>query len=216
MRTRTLMCTMAAVVLAAGAAMAAEPPAAAPEGKEGKETKGGKKGKEDPQAMMAAYEKAGAPGEAHLTLKKFVGKWNVEMKSWMAPDQPPMESKGTAEVKPILGDRFVQLTLASTMMGKPFSGIGTTGYDNAKKKFVGTWMDSMSTGIMRSEGTADASGKVINSQITGTDPLTGKESKMRIVEKWESDDKLVEEFYEKKRGKEVKTMEIVYTRAPAK
>jgi hypothetical protein len=98
-------------------------------------------------------------------------------------------------------------------MGKPFSGQGVTGYDNTKKKFVGTWIDSMSTGIMRSEGTTDASGKVMTTQMTGVDPLTGKESKMKIVTKWEGDDKLVDEFYEKRGGKEIKTMEITYSRA---
>ena len=83
-------------------------------------------------------------------------------------------------------------------MDKPFSGVGTTGYDNTKKKFVGTWIDSMSTGIMRSEGTADPTGKVITAQAVGSDPLTGKESRTRIVEKWEGDTKKVEEFFEKK------------------
>jgi hypothetical protein len=120
---------------------------------------------------------------------------------------------GHAETKALLGDRFVQTSVTSTMMGKPFSGVGINGYDKAKKKFVGTWMDSMSTGIMQSEGTADASGKVMTTNMTGTDPLTGKPTRMRVVGRWETDDKLVEEFHEKKGGKEMKMMEITYTRA---
>jgi hypothetical protein len=79
-----------------------------------------------------------------------------------------MESTGTAEGKALLGDGFVQTTVSSTFMGKPFSGVGVSGYDKARKKFVGTWMDSMSTGIGRIEGTADTSGKVITSQMTST------------------------------------------------
>jgi Protein of unknown function (DUF1579) len=176
--------------------------------------KNGKAGKEpDPQAMMAAYEKAAAPGEQHKMLQKQVGKWNLSLKSWHAPGQPPEESTGTAETKSLLGDRYIQTTLNSTMTGRSFSGQGTTGYDNARKKFVGTWIDSMSTGIMRSEGTTDPSGKVMTTQASYTDPVTGKETRMKIVGKWESDDKLVEEFYEKRGGKEAKTMEITYTRA---
>ena len=124
-----------------------------------------------------------------------------------------MESTGTAETKSLLGDRYVQTEVSSNMMGKPFTGIATTGYDKAKKKFVGTWIDSMSTGLMLSEGTADPAGKVFTTQSVATDPLSGKPTKMRIVSKWESDDKLVEEFFEKKGGKDVKTMEITYTRA---
>ena len=169
----------------------------------------------DPATVAAAYEKAGTPGEQHKQLQKMLGKWDIAMKSWMVPGQPPTESKGTAEVKPILGDRFVEMKVNATFMDKPFSGIGTTGYDNTKKKFVGTWIDSMSTGIMRSEGTADATGKVITTQAVASDPLTGKETHTRMVEKWESDSKFVEEFYEKRGGKEAKTMEIVYTKAAA-
>jgi len=39
---------------------------------------------------------------------------------------------------------------------------------------------------------------VITTQAVSTDPMTGKESPMRIVDKWESDSKFVEEFYEKR------------------
>jgi hypothetical protein len=168
----------------------------------------------DPQAVMAAYEKAAAPGGQHKLLQKRVGKWNFTMKSWMDPKGgAPVESTGTAEVKPLLGDRFTQTQVTASFMGKPFSGVGLTGYDNAKKKIVGTWVDSMSTGIMHSEGTVDPGGKVITSSMVGTDPMTGKESKSRVVETHEGEYKVVEEFFEKKAGKEVKVMEITYTRA---
>ena len=170
-------------------------------------------GAPDPQAMMAAYEQASAPAEQHKLVTKWAGKWNINIKSWMDPKQPPMESNGTAEAKSLLGDRYVQTTVASSMMGKPFSGVSTMGYDKGKKKYVGTWIDSRSTGIMRSEGTASADGKTMTVQAIATDPMTGRDSRMRIVSKWETDEKVVEEFFEKKRGKEMKMMEITYTRA---
>ena len=187
------------VALAAGMAVAQD------------KKKGGKEA--DPEAMMAAYEKAATPGEHHRLLQKHVGKWNLTLKSWGTPDGQPMESTGTAEIKSILGDRYIQTSVTSNMMGKEFTGLGTTGYDNARKKFVGTWIDSMSTGLMTSEGTTDPTGKVFTTQAVSTDPLTGKPSKMRIVSTWEGDDKIVEEFFEKKGGKEVKMMEITYSRA---
>ena len=34
----------------------------------------------------------------------------------------------------------------------PFQGRGTTGYDNIKQKYVLSWVDSMSTGILSCEG----------------------------------------------------------------
>jgi Protein of unknown function (DUF1579) len=200
MNPRRVVYAITALALATGMALADEPK------KEG--------GKEpDLQAMLAAYQKAAAPGAQHKQLQKMVGKWNLTFKSWQSPDKPPAESKGTAETKSLLGDRYVQTSIKSNFMGRPFSGIGTTGYDNTRKKFVGSWIDSMSTGIMRSEGIIDDTGKVMTSDAVGTDPLTGEESRTRIVGKWESDNKMVEEFYEKRGGKEMKTMEITYTRA---
>jgi hypothetical protein len=171
-------------------------------------------GKPDEKAMMEAYAKASEPVEQHKQVVKRAGKWTLSMKSWMDPKAPPSESTGTAEGKPLFGDRYLQTTVSASMpQGGQFSGMGISGYDKTKKKFVGTWIDSMSTGVMHSEGTAAPDGKTLTSQMVGSDPMTGKPSKMKIVEKWESDDKVVEEFFERKGGKEVKTMEITYTRA---
>ena len=59
-----------------------------------------------------------------------------------------------------LGGRFLEERVQSSFMGQPFSGIGYTGYDNVKKKYVSTWMDNMGTMIMVMEGTPDPAGKV--------------------------------------------------------
>ena len=204
MKTLFTLCALGLLVVTTNSAHA-EAPAAK-----------GTKAKDDPaamQAMMAAMEKAGAPSEHHKVLARRVGKWDVVVKTWMAPGQPPMESKGTAEIKSILGDRFIQMTFTGSFMDKPFNGIGLTGYDNVKKKVVGTWVDNMSTSIMRSEGTFNAATKTTTSESVTMDPSTGKECKGRTVEKWESDNKIVEEFFRKEGGKEMKAMEISYTRA---
>jgi hypothetical protein len=210
MNLRRVVCSAALMALAAGTAAAQD------KGQEKEKTgtpAAARKAPADPQEIVAAYEKAAAPVEQHKLLQKMVGKWNVSMKSWMDPKAPPLETTGTAEGKSLFGDRYTQLTVASTFMGKPFNGIGTSGYDKARKKFVGTWIDSMSTGFMRSEGTADPAGKTVTSQGVASDPLTGKDSKMRIVDNYESADKVVQEFFEKRGGKELKVMEITYTRA---
>ena len=44
-------------------------------------------------------------------------------------------------------------------MGIPYRGHGMTGFDNVTDKYWSTWNDSMSTGIMVTEGTCDAQGK---------------------------------------------------------
>ena len=45
------------------------------------------------------------------------------------------------------------------MRRRPFQGLGFTGYDNHPKKYVGVWIDNMTTSIMTSSGTFDAGGK---------------------------------------------------------
>ncbi len=199
MNIRQVACAVAAMGLMAGVALADE----------AKGKKGAAKGP-DMAAMMQAVEKAATPGEQHKMLMKMVGNWDVTTKMWMDPSQPPTETKGTAEVKSILDGRFTQSTFNGSFMGKPFAGVGIDGYDNVKKKFVGAWIDSMGTGICRSEG--DEKAGTMTSNMTCTDPMTGKDNVMKMVMKWEGDKKFTEEFIEKKGGKEVKTMEITYTK----
>ena len=165
----------------------------------------------DTEAMMAAYERAAAPGAEHKTLQKMVGRWSATVKHWPVPGEPIVET-GTAETKSILGDRFIQTTFSSTFMGKPFSGISITGYDNVKKKFVSTWLDSMATGIMRIEGTMDQGGRVLTQKATHTNPMTGKETSTRIVTTLNGETTYTDEFYEKRGGRDVKTMEITYAK----
>ena len=67
------------------------------------------------------------------------------------------------------------------IMGQPFVGHGTMGYDLQKKKFVGSRVDSMATGLFVSEGTCDEKGKVFTSVMEGADPATGRTMKMKHV-----------------------------------
>ena len=65
--------------------------------------------------------------------------------------RPAQESTGTSENKMILGGRYLEQHYDGTMMGQPFCGIGY-GFDNYKKKYVATWIDSMGTGILVTTG----------------------------------------------------------------
>jgi hypothetical protein len=98
-------------------------------------------------------------------------------------------------------------------MGMPFRGIGFTGYDNIKQKYVGSWMDNMSTSMMVSTGTGDASGKSYEFNSTMDDPMTGKTSavkeKVTVVDE---DHHTMEMWGSGRDGKTYKMMEIAYTR----
>ena len=163
------------------------------------------------KAMQEAWTKFATPSEAHGKLEDMVGTWDAEVTMWMGPQ--PEKSRGVAENRLVLGGRFVEQRFKSEMMGQPFEGLGYTGYDNHKKKYVGTWMDNMSTAVMVSEGTFDASGKVMTSTATMDDFMTGKKAALRMVSTTVSpDEELFEMYGPDPSGKEVKQMEIRYKR----
>ena len=168
----------------------------------------------DPAAEMEAWMKLGQPGPEHARLKKWVGTYNTEAEMVMAPGTPAQKSSGKQTYEEMLGGRYIHGQYTSEMMGMPFTGMSLTGYDNQKKKYFSAWVDSMSTGIMVSEGTADASGKVITFTGSYDDPMSGKSKKYRQVTTVESDDRHKFEWFENdEAGKEYRMMLVTYTRA---
>jgi uncharacterized protein DUF1579 len=166
----------------------------------------------DEKAMMEAWMKVATPSEAHKWLEPVVGTWDAKITMWMAPGAPPQESTGKSENKWVLGGRFVEQRYEGNFMGQPFSGVGYTGYDNYKKKYVGTWMDTMGTMIMVSQG--DAAGKTLSMNSTIDDILTGKATTVKSEIKIMAPDQHVMEMWgpDQATGKQFKTMEIQYTR----
>lgn len=158
--------------------------------------------------------------ENHKLLGELAGTWDYTIKFWMAPDAPPSESKGTATRKPMMDGRYFVLdTQGSFEMPGPdgkmtkmdFQGAGWEGYDNVKKKFVSTWADNMGTGIMYAEGTYDPATKTFT-YTSELEMMPGVKTKVRELVKVIDKDHHTFEFYEIRDGKDVKTMEIKYTR----
>lgn len=159
----------------------------------------------------------------HKLLASLDGTWSFVTKFWMNgdPTSKAQESKGTAVRKSLMGGRYFQMDVKGKMqmpgpdgkmMDMDFAGMALEGYDNAKQKFVGAWIDNMGTGIMTTEGTYDASTKTLTS--TGEFQMSATmKQKIREVLKLTDKDHMLFEWYEDRGGKEVKTMEINYTRA---
>ena len=165
------------------------------------------------QEMMKKAEAACTPGVAHEALEPLVGDWNVEVKTWMAPDAPPAVSRGTAKSTWVLKGRFVQQEFNGEFMGQPFHGLSFTGFDNVRQKYRSVWIDDMSTTMVVSEGDADGDGKVITLGGTYACAMTGEKDKAttqtyRIL----SPDKHTFEMHDPARGENSKVMEITYIR----
>ena len=164
------------------------------------------------KAQAEAWAKAGAPGTEHATLAKTEGEYDIKIKSWMEPGQPPMEEGGTATRKMELDGRVLVEHVHSTMMGQPFMGHGMMGYDNVNGKYWSTWNDNMSTALFVGSGSCDAK-NVCSFKGTMTDPLTKKQQTTRMTTRWTSPTVEVFEMYgPDPKGKEYKMMEITYTK----
>lgn len=100
------------------------------------------------QAGMPALPK---PLAEHEWLQQFVGEWDSETESHLDLDRHPEEGRAFERIRP-LGDFWIVNDIDAEMMGKPFHGIQTLGYDVAKKAFIGTWVDSLSCVVWTYQG----------------------------------------------------------------
>jgi Protein of unknown function (DUF1579) len=166
----------------------------------------------DPQAMMEIYAKLAQPGEPHKLFATLAGSWTTKTKEWMEPGKPPTESTGSAEMKMLLGGRFLYQEFTGQMMGRPFAGVGIDAYDNVRKKYVTAWMDTMGTGIFMMEGTASADGKTITLKGQHAEPGGGHMTHRAIWKIVNSNTQTFDMYGAHHGGKEMKMLEITYMR----
>lgn len=164
-------------------------------------------------AMMQAMMQAGTPGDAQKKLDGMVGTWDTKITMWMMPGMDPMSSSGTSTNQWVMGGRYLEQRYKGEFFGAPFEGVGYTGYDNVKKQYWGTWMDSMSTAMMTSVGSMSSDGKSWEFIATMADPMTGKDatSRSRITID-DTDHHTMEMWGPTPDGKEFRMMEIKYSR----
>jgi hypothetical protein len=169
----------------------------------------------DSATEMKAMMDYATPGDMQKMLAASNGTWNEETTWWHNEGAPAQKSTGTAVNTMIMGGRYQSSKHTGTMMGMPFEGQSIVGYDNAKKKFVSSWIDNWGTGIMMMEGMWDNGTKSIT--MTGTMPdvcRPGKTCTMKEVLTMVDDNTQKMEMYgpDPKTGKEFKTMEMTLTR----
>lgn len=166
------------------------------------------------QAMMEAWQKAATPGPQHAQLAgHFAGTWETKQTMWMDPSSPPSTSTGRSVNTAVLGGRHLRMEFKGEFMGQPFEGVGYSSYDNVTGKYLGSWMDSMSTGQFLAEGDYDAASNTYTYRGEMADPMKpGTMTPVREVVRVLDEDRHIMEFYETHDGRERKSMQIEYTR----
>jgi hypothetical protein len=145
------------------------------------------------------------PGPEHELLKKFEGEYDASM-SFMG-----QESKGVAKYKMGLGGFWLMMHYNGDFGGSKFEGAGAWGYDPTKKKYVSTWVDSMSPSIMLMEGAFDKEGTTYTETGEGPGP-DGKPQKMKSVYDLKDKDMIIFTMYNVMGDKDQEAFKITFKR----
>lgn len=125
-----------------------------------------------------------APLKQHDWLQRFVGQWDAEVEVYLAPGQPPMKTQGINRARMLGGFWLIEEGQNTAM---PYGFILTLGFDPRKKKYVGTWADSMMSYLWKYEGTVDAKGAILTLETEGPNPMDhGNIAKVREVTQFKS------------------------------
>ena len=109
----------------------------------------------------------------------------------MGPDLPPVQCSGTMSSRQ-LGGFWVLNEIKGDMGGTQMNGVQMIGYDEAKKKYVGTWVDSMTSFLWRYEGSVDRTGRVLTLDADGPNFMgDGKLTKYQDVYEFKSADEIL-------------------------
>jgi hypothetical protein len=161
--------------------------------------------------MMQTYIEAAKPVAGHERLKAFTGKWNVAVKFWMAPGDPPMTAAGTATGRMILGGRFVQFE-AKTEHPFPSESLTMLGFDRRTNDYTIVGFDNLGTYYITAAGKPEGPDVVLHGSYL--QPPSMQEQKYRFV--WESpsaDEQVMTLYFALPEGKEMRVAEMRYTRA---
>ena len=169
-------------------------------------------------SMLPALVAAQAPppptvGPEHAVLKEDVGTWDASIEL-MFPGAPPMPASKGVEVNTMGCNGLCLVTdFKGELMGGPFQGHGVSTWDPSKKKYVGSWSDSMAAGLAVTEATWDPAKKTMNGTMDAPDGSGGM-AKMRSTVEYSAGKRVFSMYMPGPDGKEVPTMRITYTKRP--
>lgn len=91
-------------------------------------------------------------------LAKDVGTWDADLVVQQAPGAEPSRTKGVSRNRMECGGRWLVVDFTAD---SGFTGHGVYGFDPAKGRYVGLWVDNMRSFAAVSEGTWDADARTM-------------------------------------------------------
>jgi len=167
------------------------------------------------QKIMEIYKRFASPGENHKFLDYFVGQWESSQKIWMEPGGEPLIRNQEISVESLFGGRFTKahIKIKGEILGMSIEAFVITGYDNYKKQFASVTFGNSGTDFVLMYGTLDNTGKIRTDTGYVDDVVTGESVKLKGVTTLINNDTYTYEMFQTdSQGKELKYMEITYTR----
>lgn len=162
--------------------------------------------------MMKKWMDYMTPGDVHEMMAKSVGEWTYVSKWWMDPSAPPTVSEGHSVNEMLLDGRYLKSMSYGEAMGMPMEGMNILAYDKATKEFFSFWIDNLGTGMTMARGKYDEKTKVCSMKGTMVDPMSGSEIEYRQTMKFIDENHQLFEMFMMQNGKEIKNMELAFTR----
>jgi hypothetical protein len=140
--------------------------------------------------------------------QKDLGTWDADIVVRPQPGAEPQLSKGVS-VNRLVGGKWLVADFKNETTG--FEGHGVYGWDAYKKKYVGTWVDPMRSGMVIAEGTWDSAAKT----MTYWGEIIVNERTIRwreVTEKVDDQTQIFRSFMPIPGGDEFEMMTVTYRR----
>lgn len=149
------------------------------------------------------------PSPEHRILAEQVGTWNVACEYFQGPGQT-YETQAVEEVS-TLGGFWIEGRFKAEMMGMPFEGRATLGFNPTSGKYVSTWIDTLTPYLFVFEG--ERSDNVIEFSGNGPNPGSGEIVPYRTREEHRADGTRVFEMWCGSGSDEFQVFRYTYSRA---
>ncbi len=137
------------------------------------------------------------PASKHEFLSQHIGEWTGTLRTWPRPGSPPVESECTMTVSSMLEGRFIRVETSAEIPGVgPFVGLGVHGFDNATRRFQGSWIDSLHASVLSGAGELNPDADTLTWTITFICPLAKQPTTLRRIERRTGKDAMSIEFIE--------------------
>jgi hypothetical protein len=159
---------------------------------------------------VAGAQEMPKPQKEQEWLQQLTGDWETEGEIFGEPGKPPTKTRGS-ELNRSIGGFWILSEHKGDFFGTPFTGIFSLGYSPEKKKYVGTWIDSLTSHLWTYTGSMDEAGKVLTLEAEGPGH-DGKPAKFReILAVVDKNQKTFTSSIEKD-GKDVTFLKLPYAR----